>query len=103
MSYEDEKKIKDDLNDFFENARLIDNQLRNTNENQENEQSFSNGSKARYNQDSSSSSLADRLGAGAAVATGGPPMEPAGSKDSKLRAIGSYPLSEVNSAPPRKE
>jgi tetratricopeptide (TPR) repeat protein len=61
MSYEDEKKIKDDLNDFFENARLIDNQLRNTNENQENEQSFSNGSKARYNQDSSSSSLAEKL------------------------------------------
>ena len=38
MSYEDERKIKDDLNDFFENAKLIDNQLRNINENQENEQ-----------------------------------------------------------------
>ena len=33
MSYEDERKIKDDLNEFFENAKLIDNQLRNINEN----------------------------------------------------------------------
>lgn len=33
MSYEDEKKIKDDLNDFFENAKKIDSQLRNHNEN----------------------------------------------------------------------
>ena len=33
MSYEDERKIKDDLNEFFENAKIIDNQLRNINDN----------------------------------------------------------------------